>query len=87
MAIINNDAIFLRLQPARLQQANLDALCPKPDAGMQPQPQAPFDQIQLQFHVYFPGSLEARREKKAAVTSFARQRDDRCMPSSCIVFL
>ncbi len=29
--------------------------------------------------MYFAGSLEARREKKAAATSFARQRDERCM--------
>ena len=89
MVIMHNEAIFLRLQSARLQQANLDALCPKPDAGMQSK-QRPLTAatrtllsksigILWRIHVYFPGSLEARREKKAAVTSFARQRDDRCM--------
>jgi hypothetical protein len=56
-----------------LQQANIDALCPKPDAGVPTNTQG---NSRDEFSI-LSGSLEARREKKAAVTSFARQRDDR----------
>ena len=63
----------------RLQQANIEALCPKPDAGLPTNTQG---NSRDEF-IVVSGSLEARREKKAAVTSFARQRDDRRAACLC----
>ena len=65
--------------PLLLQQANLDALCPKPDAGGERAQRDALSVVakHLSEVTQLTGSLEARREKKAAVTSFARERDER----------
>jgi hypothetical protein len=58
------------------QQANIDAICPKADAGDCLKASKTL-QINVKKLINILGSLEARREKKAAVTSFARERDER----------